>query len=84
MDDGNEEPLLGFLFGNVDQHNRVDADYLDDVSMPVSACERPSEAQRSPNTPLPTLAQHHPPFFVPRLHRTRGTSWLAWPGFKGT
>lgn len=25
-------PLVGFLFGNVDEKNRVEADYLDDVS----------------------------------------------------
>ncbi|KAK2078921.1 hypothetical protein QBZ16_002611 [Prototheca wickerhamii] len=30
MDDGNDEPMLGFLFGNVDQDNRVEADYLDE------------------------------------------------------
>lgn len=26
-----QNPLLGFLFGNVDEENRVDADYLDEV-----------------------------------------------------
>lgn len=31
MEDGQEEPLLGFLFGNVNEDNRVEADYLDDV-----------------------------------------------------
>jgi hypothetical protein len=28
---GSQNPLLGFLFGNVDEGNRVDADYLDEV-----------------------------------------------------
>lgn len=32
MADENDEPMLGFLFGNVDQDNRVDADYLDEVN----------------------------------------------------
>jgi hypothetical protein len=38
--DGSEEdgaPILGFLFGNVDENNVVEADYLDEVifvSMP--------------------------------------------------
>lgn len=26
-----EAPLVGFLFGNVDENQRVDADYLDEV-----------------------------------------------------
>ena len=30
--EGSQNPLLGFLFGNLDEGNRVDADYLDDVS----------------------------------------------------
>ena len=29
------DPLLGFLFGNVDEGNRVDADYLDEVRVCV-------------------------------------------------
>ncbi|GAB4814111.1 hypothetical protein N2152v2_001157 [Parachlorella kessleri] len=28
--EGSQNPLLGFLFGNLDEGNRVDADYLDD------------------------------------------------------
>lgn len=29
--EGSQNPLLGFLFGNVDEGNKVDADYLDEV-----------------------------------------------------
>lgn len=31
MDEEREAPLVGFLFGNVDENQRVDADYLDEV-----------------------------------------------------
>lgn len=31
-----DAPLVGFLFGNVDENNRVEADYLDEVSAPKS------------------------------------------------
>lgn len=30
-EEGEQAPLVGFLFGNVDENNRVEADYLDEV-----------------------------------------------------
>lgn len=30
--EGQEAPLLGFIFGNVDANNKLEADYLDEVS----------------------------------------------------
>ena len=32
--DGDGDPLAGFLFGNMDENNKLDADYLDAVSCP--------------------------------------------------
>jgi len=31
-EEAGEEDLLGFLFGNIDEDNHVDAEYLDNVS----------------------------------------------------
>ncbi len=33
IQEGQEAPLLGFLFGNVDSNNKLEADYLEDVSL---------------------------------------------------
>ena len=33
-----DEVAVGFLFGNVDENNKVDADYLDQVGPPGRCC----------------------------------------------
>lgn len=31
--EGNDNPITGFLFGNIDQNNKLDVDYLNAVSL---------------------------------------------------
>ncbi len=72
MDDssseGTQNPLVGFLFGNVDEGNKLDAEYLDEVRH-CSSSLAPTRPQVEPG------AGHG--------CRMPGSTWQAWRRSRG-
>ena len=50
-----QAPLVGFLFGNVDENNRVEADYLDEASAGRGSRASGGGGRASPRAPLTSL-----------------------------